>query len=304
MTRPAITAVVVTYQSQKTINETLIALRRSHAVGLLDCIVVDNGSTDNTLQIISQHNEWATIVDHGENVGFGRGCNIGVKQTQTPFVIFVNPDAVIEPAAVQCLLSFMQAHPQAGLAAPAIIEPNGSMQKVGYLPTPSRILRKAAPFFRPAQGQQVVNTGDLPCKTDWLCGAVLFCRTDLLQQLKGFDPRFFLYFEETDLCRRTLNLGMEIWAVGEAVAYHSGAASSVQRSSDSHFDDCIAKYYFESRFYYLCKHFGYPLAVATELGEILLLSLRVLSVSQMRRNFSRVKSRLSGPMLRSPPQVT
>lgn len=94
-------------------------------------------------------------------------------------------------------------------------------------------------------------------------GAVLLLRCAMLGEIGAFDPRFFLYFEETDLCRRASSAGWGIWAIGTAVADHLDAASakSLQRRM---FQTCIAEHYFRSRFYYLEKHFGWPAAVATE----------------------------------------
>jgi GT2 family glycosyltransferase len=301
-TPPAVTAVVVTYQSERTIGDAMKSLRRGYEAGLLHCIVVDNHSTDETLQILDTHRSWADIVAHPVNIGFGRGCNLGFERVKTDYVLFVNPDAMVEPEAVARLEYFIRNTPRAGLIAPAITEPNGSVQGVGNLPTPGRILAQAAPLLRPAL-RRPVHPGEQPFKTDWVCGAVLMGRVGLLRELGAFDPRFFLYYEETDLCRRVLRAGAEIWVVGEAVAHHIGAASSEDRL-DERFEDCIAEYFFQSRFYYLRKHYGYTIAAATEISEIVLLFLRSVW-GRLRGHKSRIlKARLRGPILQLPPAIS
>ena len=143
-----ITAVIVTYQSAKTISRTLAAAQRCHAAGLLDTVVVDNGSADATHDILAREARWARVLLTGHNNGFGRGCNIGFAQVTSPYTIFINPDAVVEPEALQTMLRFLQDNPRVGIVGPAIIEGehgvDGELQVTGERPTPAAVLRAAA----------------------------------------------------------------------------------------------------------------------------------------------------------------
>jgi N-acetylglucosaminyl-diphospho-decaprenol L-rhamnosyltransferase len=145
--------------------------------------------------------------------------------------------------------------------------------------------------------------GEPAFRTDWLCGAVLLGRRSVLARMGGFDPRIFLYFEETDLCRRLLDAGMELWAVGAARATHVGG-SSTKSVSFRKTRGCVAEHYYESRFYYLSKHHGYPAAVVAELGELGLLCMWSVGRWLLRRDGTAFRERIRSPVLRKPPKVS
>ena len=297
-----VTAVIVTYQSAKTIARALAAAHRCHAAGLLDAVVVDNGSTDATQDILARGARWARVLLTGRNNGFGRGCNIGFAQVTSAYTIFINPDAVVEPEALQTMLRFMEDNPRVGIVGPAIIEGehgvDGELQVTGERPTPAAVLRAALPWPRKQALVRAIMPGSDAQRTGWVCGAVFMVRTELMRQLHGFDPRFFLYWEETDVCRRAENAGYETWVVGRAVAHHVGGASS--SPDDTRIGGCIAKHYFQSRHHYLRKHHGVVAAAAAELGEFALLAVRASMDAVRGRGWTRLRPRLQAPLMSLP----
>lgn len=304
--QPPVTAVVVTYQSAATIERSLGALRRCQAAGLVETVVVDNDSRDATLERLREHSDWARIRVTGVNNGFGRGCNIGAAEATRPFTLFVNPDAVVEPDAVRAMLEFMERHPDAGIVGPAIIEGEaldgtGELQMTGDRPTPASLLRDALPLLPRVKRMRPIPPGAEAFTTGWVCGAVLMIRTDLLRRLGGFDPRFFLYWEEIDLCRRAEATGSGVWALGKAVTRHVGGASSAP--DDTRIGGCIARFYLQSRYYYMTKHHGRLAASAAELGEFVLLCLRALADLARGRGLRRLRSRLQAPLFSAPEKV-
>lgn len=251
-----VTAVIVTYQSRQTVCPTLHAACEAHRAGLLDCIVVDNASTDGTADMIEAEHPWVTVIRNNENIGFGRGCNRGVQMVTTPYVLMLNPDAVLNARSLRTLVEFMQSHPEAGIAAPATLDDEHHPQSAGTLATPSALLQSLIGNHRCAYPhRRAIIPGQAPFRTPWVCGAVMLIRSELFRQLGGFDERFFLYFEETDLCRRAADAGQEIWAVGQAVATHTGSASA-KATGNALYTSCIARHYLRSRLKYLTKHYG------------------------------------------------
>lgn len=299
MSQPLTTAVIVTYQSRHLTAQTMQAVKQSFDTGLLECVVVDNASTDGTLEFLQTHHAWAKIVGSLANMGFGRGCNLGLKHATTPYVLFLNPDAELAPPALATLVRFMEEHPAAGAVAPAVVDPQGGLQQTGMLPTPWTVIRAAAGW----PTQRPIVPDEPAFQTDWLCGAVLLVRRRLMDELGGFDPRFFLYFEETDLCQRIKQKGAQLWAVGHAVARHVDGAVA-KKMHVPLFNGCIAEHYFRSRFYYLVKHHGWPAAACAEIIEYLLTVGRIMLRWLRGRDNSALKARLRAPVLSLPREVS
>lgn len=301
MSRSApITVVIVTYNSAGTVDAALEALADGHAAGTVRVIVVDNASTDDTAGSIESRFPWVDVVASKENVGFGRGCNIGLSMAEGEYVLFLNPDAVLPVPALAVLQEHLEQHPQAAVVAPAILNPSGAAQKIHPLPTPWRVFAAAAGWRIPPS--EPIPPGSAPRRTDWLCGAVLLTRREVMVELGGFDPRFFLYFEETDLCRRVCEAGHELWVTGAAVASHLAGASTAKTNETMHGQD-ISKHYYESRFYYLRKHFGVIAAAVAECAELTVVGMRSLVKRLTGRRDSRFRDRLRAPILRSPPRA-
>jgi len=300
---PRVTAILVTYQSAADVGAALEALRPAHEARELEAIVVDNRSSDDTVAIVRRDHPWATLVESSVNLGYGRGLNAGLARATTEYVLFMNPDAVIQRTAVADLARFLDAHPRAGMCAPAIVEGDGDdafLQPAGVPPTPRLIVGRAAGIASFNVEQREIRPGEAPFETDWLCGAILLARTSLMKKLGGFDPRFFLYFEETDLCRRVRDEGFELWAVGEATARHVGGASA-KAEGETFISTCIAQHYFQSRYYYLAKFHGRFAAAFVETAEFLLMFARSLTYRARRRpDRSGYPERMRGPFFSMP----
>jgi N-acetylglucosaminyl-diphospho-decaprenol L-rhamnosyltransferase len=297
-----VTVVIVTYQSKKTIKFTLDALEKAYNLGLADVVVVDNASIDGTAVIIEKKYPWVTLVRKTRNVGFGKGCNSGFKYVKTPYLMFLNPDAVIDIQSLRTLINFMDQYPRAGMCGPAIKEPSGEMPSIGSLPTPWNII--FTPLFArwTSRGRRYVFPGEAPAITEWICGACMFLRKDMFENIGGFDPRFFLYFEETDLCLRIQQSGWEIWTVGEAICEHVNAASAKETKAHM-IGDTIPEHFFRSRFYYIIKHFGLFWAILAEIGEIVFISLKaVFDLLRGRLNKS-LLSRFQEPIMKLPSRI-
>ncbi len=293
---PRVAIVVVTYQSERSIGDALRSLRNVQDAGDAEIIIVDNNSTDRTRELLAEAGSWARIVHCGDNVGFGRGCNLGASMADAPLILFLNPDALMTASAIKRLADHMDTHPAAAIAGPAIHSADGKYQHAGRVPTPGRILRAAIGAPARNHHERVVAPNEPPFETTWVSGAALMVRRSVFEELGGFDPRFFLYFEETDLCKRARAAGHQVWAVGESRAQHAQGDSSRDRR-DEHYSGCIAEHYFRSRFYYLCKHHGWAWALATDLGELVLLTARAVFRSGARRV---LKMRLRGPLITPP----
>lgn len=294
-----VTAVIVAYRSWHTIGRALHEAQRAHDAGFLECVVVDNNSQDGTIEYLRAEHPWATVIPNAANVGFGRACNLAFSRVRTPYVLLLNPDAVLAIDGLVAMVRFLEHHPDAGIVGPAVRHPDGSLQLAGKLLTPGNVILRAARWRKAFEQRRAIIPGESAFRTEWLSGSILLLRKHLLDELSGFDPRFFLYFEDDDLCRRAIDRGWEIWALGEALGEHVHAASA--RAGDSTlYSDCIPEHYFRSRFYYLVKHHGWLKAAATDVLEVVLVASTGLARRLMGRKDPQVLVRLRAPILRQP----
>lgn len=269
---------------------------------VMDCVVVDNASKDRTPELLQRYQDWATVVLSDQNNGFGRGCNIGLAKVTTEYTLFLNPDAVLDSEAVGKMLSFMDAHPQVGVCGPATqVGPSRTefeWQVAGRRETPADLMRAAVPFIAAKDLYIPIVPGNAAFKTGWICGAAMLVRTEHIKSLGGFDPRFFLYWEEVDLCKRIEDSGFGVWALPEAIAWHIGGVSSSQDAS--RINGCISSHFFQSRRYYMVKHHGWFTATISEFGEFCVVGLRTLLDAVLGRGFDRIKPRMQARLFSTP----
>jgi len=299
---PKLTVVIVTYRSKETIAPTLDALKAAYDEKLVDIVVIDNASNDGTADFVAQRYPFVALVRNRENIGFGRACNQGFDHSTTPYVLLLNPDAVLSLGPMKILVDFMDRTRRAGICAPAVRRTSGSLQAAGNLPNPLTVM--LSPMFSrwTMRGQKPIAPGGAPDRTEWICGSIMLVRKDMLKEIGAFDPRFFLYFEETDLCHRAHGAGWEIWTVGEAVGEHMNAASAATTDSVMH-GDTIAEHYYRSRYYYLTKHFGRIAAATAEIGELAFLGLRTVIDRIRGKERKTLEQRLRAPVMKLPSPV-
>jgi GT2 family glycosyltransferase len=172
------------------------------------------------------------VIANASPLGFGANVNRGVAATRTDYVCTVNPDAVPHPGAVETLRAFLDAHPRAGVAGPAMLYPDGSLQPSRRrFPTVAGTFVRRTPLrllFDPYRLQRrhyhLGERPDEPVPADWMLGGFLMLRRSMFDELAGFDEGFFLYGEDIDLCYRAAKAGWERWYVPAAVVEHEHQA--------------------------------------------------------------------------------
>ena len=251
--------VVVSFNSQVRLREGVRALAGIDGVAVF---VADNASTDDSLEVIRDL-RGVTAIQLPRNGGFGYGCNAGWRAGTSPFVLFLNPDARIEPAALSRLTAVLEAEPQAGAVAPRILEDDGSLDfSLNRFPrlrsTFARALFLHRVFPRASWADEVVREERAYSRrgpVEWVSGACVLVRREALERIGGFDEDFFLYSEDIDLCRRLSDCGYEVRFEPDALAVHVGGASAPRAS--------LLPMLAESRLRYARKH----RSTAAALGE-------------------------------------
>jgi len=170
----------------------------------------------------------ATLTTNERPVGFAANANRGMAATTAPFVVIANPDAVAEASAVRTLTRFAVDNPRCGIAGPQLRYPDGAWQPSRRsFPTVSGTLVRRTPLrvlFPPQRLQRnhyrLDERPDEPVPADWMLGAFLLLRREMVADLGGFDEAFPLYGEDIDLCYRAAKAGWERWYVPAAVVEH------------------------------------------------------------------------------------
>jgi GT2 family glycosyltransferase/predicted phosphodiesterase len=295
-----VTVVIVAYNSREGISAALDSANESYKAGIVaECVVIDNQSADDTAELVRRTHPWSTLFKSEENLGFGRASNIGIHRAHTPYVLLLDPYAALTRGGLEQLVYFLDTHPSVGAAAPAIRQRDGHVQAAGGLLTPKGVLLEALGFRGVFADRRPILPGGRPFRTSWLCDAVVLLRKSMLDEVGAFDPRYFLYFEETDLWLRAQQSGWELWAVGDAVATHLQPPSA-HTTGRRMYNGCISEYFFRSRFQYLTEHFGWPAAAAAELGELSTICARASYHLLRGRNIDDFWARLRAPVLGRP----
>ena len=174
--------------------------------------------------------EGALVIENEQPAGYAANANRGIAATSAPFVVLCNPDTEAAPDAVRILREFAESHPRAGIVGPELRHSSGDLNPSRRrFPTVSGTIVRRTPLRRVLGDTQRAHYGldDVPtepAEADWLLGAFLFLRRQMLDELGGFDEGFRLYGEDIDLAYRAEKAGWERWYVPEAKAVHAHQA--------------------------------------------------------------------------------
>jgi N-acetylglucosaminyl-diphospho-decaprenol L-rhamnosyltransferase len=245
-------------------------------------VIVDNNSGDGSFEVMSEvvaARGWdkgaqaVRVLQSGRNGGFGAGNNFGIRAglpdgSKPDFVYILNSDAFPESAAIQALLRHLQQHPATGFAGSFIYGDDGAPHRTAFRFPSAAGEFEAQIRFGPVSRLLADSIVARPIpqatgRVDWLDGASLMMRQAVLDQIGLFDETFFLYFEETDLCRRAALAGWPTDYVVESRVMHIGSASTGMRDWRR-----IPQFWLDSRLHYFVKNHGRGYACAATLAHL------------------------------------
>lgn len=264
-----LSVIIVTYNSREL---TLACVRSvlADAVsvpGAVEVIIVDNGSTDGTAEALAElgpggETTAVRVVRSASNQGFARGNNLGLAAAAGRYLMLLNSDTEVQPGALGALVTFMEAHPEAGACGPMLLNSDGSLQPSGRnLPTLGSVLLDMTKLHRLARRNLYAQRGrdySQAAQVGELSAAALLVRRAVYARVGGLDPAFFAYYEDVDWCKRIGDAGYAIWYVPEAKVLHhwGGTSRSVSTLAYQAGQDSL-RYYFR-------KHHGPRQAVAVQ----------------------------------------
>lgn len=201
----------------------------------LELIVIDNGSTDGSVEMVRREFPVVHLIANSDNRGFPAANNQGLAVARGRYVLLLNPDTEVVGDALSTLVAFADAHPDVGIVGPQLLYPDGRVQ-----PSRRRFPTLATAFFestwlQPYAPRRLLERyyvsdrpDDIPQDVDWLCGAALMARSEAIAQVGPMDEGFFMYSEELDWCRRFKEAGWRIVYLPAARVIHYEGKSSEQ----------------------------------------------------------------------------
>ncbi len=230
----------------------------------LQCIVVDNASTDGSADNLEAISQSLTMIRNQENKGFAYACNQGAGVGQSEYILFLNPDIKLFPGSLVKALGFLdqQGNERVGILGIQLISVDGVIQRnVARFPTPKSLfyqmlgLDRIWPHRFPSHFMIDWDHRESR-QVDQVTGAFFLVRRQLFEELNGFDDRFFMYYEDMDFAYRAKQSGWSSFYLADAQAFHFGGGSSSQVKARRLF------YLLRSRVLYVAKHYGIASAIS------------------------------------------
>lgn len=298
-----ISAIVISYNTRAMTLRCLETLRAEMSGAQGEIWVVDNASTDGSVEAIQAHFPEVQIIASERNLGFGAANNVAMARARGDYLLLLNSDAFPRPGAVEKLCAYLEEHPRVAVVGPRLLNEDGTLQLSCFrFPSPRRawlenLWISAVWSDHPRLGDYRRWAHDRERTVDFAIGACLLVRRMAYEKVGGFDERFFMYQEEADWQRRFRQAGWEIAFTPAAEAVHFGGASGKGEPAR------MSHHFFESLDRYALLHHGRRGFLLTRAAMLVGCSLRAvlwsaLALVPARRPRALQKARLHAALVR------
>ncbi|MAF13287.1 MAG: hypothetical protein CMI53_00130 [Parcubacteria group bacterium] len=251
-----ISIVIVSWKVKDLLNKCLTSIFTYQQNLDLEVIVIDNNSNDGTVDMVKNNFPKVLLIKNKKNIGFAKANNLGIAKANGNYILVLNPDTEILKNTIQEMVSFMDKNPQAGIVGPKHLNPDKTIQ-----PSVRRFPSLLAVFLILIKLPKVLNLKSVnkflatdvdynnTQPVDQVAGSFMFIRQEVLAKIGNFDEKFFIWFEDVDLCKRAKSADWQIWYNNKSQIIHYGGQSFKQRLT-------VKKQllFFKSAWYYFKKH--------------------------------------------------
>ncbi len=218
--------VIVSYRTKAHLRRCLSSLRGKSPQTSYQVMVVDNASGDGTASLVKREFPQVLLREERENIGFARGCNRVLQLPPPRYILFLNPDALVERGAVDLMVSLLEEREEVGIVGGGLWGYDGRLQPTyRRFPTYGNLFFTKKNIIGSLLGRRP-KPRERAREVDSVAGAFMLIRGELFHRLQGFDERFFMYVEDVDLCYRAQGMGMKIFYLPQARARHFWGAST------------------------------------------------------------------------------
>ncbi|MCS7178112.1 MAG: glycosyltransferase family 2 protein [Anaerolineae bacterium] len=249
---PDLSVLIVNWNVRDLLRRCLHSILASLPIGALEIIVVDNGSTDGSAEMVRAEFPQVHLIANTDNRGFTRANNQGLAVARGRYILLLNPDTEVVGDALETMITFADAHPNVGIVGPQLLNPDGTVQSsrrrfptLGTALFESTWLQPYAPR-RLLMHYYVLDRPDHEIQdVDWVTGAALMARREAVEQVGPLDEGFFMYSEELDWCRRFREAGWRVVYLPTAQVIHHEGKSSEQAlpARHIHFQTSKVRYF-------------------------------------------------------------
>lgn len=253
---------IVHYNTPRLLRQTLKGLVRFAPTCSHEIIVVDNNPKARVVDEIKREFPEVKVVLNSENIGFGRGMNTAAAVAEGRNFLIFNPDIAVVDDSIDKLVRFLDEHPEVGAVGPKLLSPDGLTQCSCYrFATPLTVLArrfpfaKRIPFLKKELERYLMSDFDHETtkEIEHILGASLLVRRTAWEKLGGFDPAYFMYFEDQDLCRRLWNHGWKVMYLPEAKMVHYHRRETAEGNFLAQLFNPLTKFQIKSALYYFKK---------------------------------------------------
>lgn len=225
---PELSIIVVSHNAREWLRPCLESLR-AHRDAVLEILVVENGSTDHSAELVRDEFPEITLLRNQEQQGFAANNHIGAQAATAPLLLFLNPDTQAPPGSLKAMLQVIAQHPECGVFGSRLLDGDGEVERsMGRFPTLKSIcldrLLGELRFLQPLlehHAQRHYLGYDAPRYVDWVTGACLWIRREALEKAGGWDgTHFFMYYEDVDLCYRVRSAGYKVLYAPQSTLFH------------------------------------------------------------------------------------
>lgn len=288
-------AVVVNYRSGVLLVEAVEALLADDSAGVVDVVVVDNGSDDGSIDALRAARPEVTVIRPGANLGYARAANLGIAATRAPIVAVFNPDTRLRAGSAAHVLDVFAAYERVAIVGPKITNPDGSIYPSarrapgGAAAIGHAILGGIRPHNRyTAAYRQTDQDPTVPRDVDWVSGAALWFRREALDRVGGWDERYFLFLEDVDVAAAVRAAGWTVRYEPGAEVVHVVGTSRAEAPTDSIVAHHRSAYQYADKWWTGPRRAALPLVA----GFLAVRAGLIVGVSTVGR---RGRTRASGP---------
>jgi len=224
--------IIVNWNTCGILRDCLASIRGSRGNMEIEVFVVDNDSSDGSGEMVKNDFPEVHLINSGENLGFGKANNLAIPKAEAPYILFLNPDTIVNHGVLDKMHAFLNEHPETGIVSCKIYDETGCVAElplqtektpfkrffleIFFSTASASVIKKIFPSHNPHESGYVKN----------LYGPCLMIRKEVLDEVGYFDEQFFMYAEDIDLCERIYKKGWRLYYISDVDIIHLGGQAS------------------------------------------------------------------------------